>query len=82
MNFRYSKTFLKSFLKLSKSKQDKVKKQLLYLQTNINHPSLRTKKMQGKENTFEFRVNSHYRMTADKQNGELILRSVGPHDEG
>ena len=81
MIFRYSKTFLKNYKKLPKTKQDKVNKQLIYLQENFHHPSLRTKKTQGRENTFEFRVNSHYRMTAEKQDEELVFKTVGPHDE-
>lgn len=48
---------------------------------NISYPSLRVKKIKGIDR-FEARVDRSYRFTFEKTKDILILRTVGPHDEG
>jgi len=72
---------LKNLKKLAKNIQDKTDKQLKNLSEDFYYPSLNTKKMGG-ENRWEIRINKHYRLTFEKINDEIILRTVGPHDVG
>jgi len=81
MIFSTTVTFRKLYKKLSKILQNKVDKQLNYLSKDYRHPSLHTKKMGG-ENRWEIRIDKHKRLTFEKVNEEIILRTVGPHDVG
>lgn len=78
--FEFTKRFKQDYKKLSKIIQKKVDKQLQFLQKNISHPSLRTKRMQGVDR-WEARVDRSYRLTFEKSEVMIVLRTVGPHDE-
>jgi len=81
MNVTTTKQFKKAYDKLPQHLKNKTKKAVALLKTNFFYPSLHTKKMQG-INMWEGRVDRSYRFTFDKENDTLILRTVGPHDEG
>lgn len=51
-----------SYVKLPSNIQKKVGKTILLLVSNLRHPSLRVKKMQGID-AYEARVDIHYRLT-------------------
>lgn len=72
--------FEKCYDKLPLVIRKKVDKQIRFIQGNISHPSLRTKRMQGFDR-WEARVDKSYRLTFEKTEGMIILRTVGPHDE-
>ena len=72
--------FEKKLGKLPKHIQKKSLKQLRLLQADFRHPSLHTKKQMG--DTWEVRVDFHYRFTFEILGEQLILKSVGMHDEG
>lgn len=76
-----SSKFKKQYKKLPKSIQLKFTKQLQLLISDYRYPSLRTKKMAG-INRFEARIDLHYRFTFEIKEADIILRTVGPHDEG
>ena len=76
-----TKNFLLRYKRLPKSIQKKVEKQILFLEKDFFYPSLRTKKLIGAKDWWEFRVDYHYRMIGKKQGETIILHSVGPHDE-
>ncbi|MDP2860612.1 MAG: hypothetical protein Q8N98_02755 [bacterium] len=81
MILRFSKLFFEQKKKLSPVIRKKLLKQLLLLQGNYHHPSLRTKRMANSD-VFEARVDRHYRFTYII-NGEYgLVLTVGPHDEG
>ena len=82
MRLSKSKNFTKRYKRLPKSIQKKADRQILFLEKNFFYPSLKTKKMPGFKNWWEFRIDYHYRMTGKKIKDLLILHSVGPHDEG
>ena len=73
--------FVKSYHKLPQNIQKKVDKQIRFLLTDFFYPSLRTKRMSGLDR-WESRVDRSYRFTFNKDNDTIILRTVGPHDEG
>jgi mRNA interferase RelE/StbE len=73
--------FVKRYQKLPQNIQKKVDKQILFIQESISHPSLHTKRMQGID-LWEARVDRSYRLTFERLKDIIILRTVGPHDEG
>ena len=81
MKILYSQRFLKSYKKLPLYIRQKADKQIKHLLMDLHYPSLRSKKMEGK-NLWEARVDRSYRFTFEKSEDTIILRTVGPHDEG
>ena len=79
---KFSKRFLKSFARLPKVVQEKIKKQIVLLAENPRHPSLQTKPIQGATGIYEARVDIDYRMTYEREADDtLVLRVVGKHDQ-
>ena len=72
--------FKKLYRKLPSAIQKKVKRQLGHLAEGMWHPSLHAKKIQGREDVWEARVDLHHRMTFQIEDNQIILRGVGPHD--
>jgi len=70
-----------SYVNLPTSTQKKVGKTILLLASNLRHPSLRVKKMQGID-AYEARVDIHYRLTFGIVGDLLELYTVGMHDRG
>lgn len=77
----FSSRFKKQYKKLPKTIQFKFTKQLQLLIKDYRYPSLRTRKMAG-INQFEARIDLHYRFTFEIKEADIILRTIGPHDEG
>ncbi len=75
-----SERFKRSYKKLPRDIQERVKKTLLMFTENPHHPSLGNKKMEGTENVWELRVTQNYRITYEKIPGGVFLRRVGAHD--
>ena len=77
---KYTKEFEKNLKSLTKQEQKLVANKLkLFIQTPF-YPSLRTKKVQGIENTFEMSVNMDIRILWKYDNGIIILLlDVGHH---
>ena len=63
MRIQIEKTFKKSYEKLPKEIQDRFGEKLSLLMENFQHPSLRAKKMQGKEDIWEASISDNYRIT-------------------
>lgn len=80
MIFKASKRFLKSYRILPEKVKTKVKKTLSLLQTNPRYPSLHTKKLVGKTDLWEARVDISYRVTFTRVGEIVFLEDVGPHD--
>jgi addiction module RelE/StbE family toxin len=79
---KFSQRFLKSFARLPKAVQEKIKKQIALLAENPRHPSLQTKPIQGATGIYEARVDVDYRLTYEREADDtLVLRVVGKHDQ-
>ncbi len=79
---KLTRRFLKSFARLPKSIQEKIKKQIALLAENPRHPSLRTKPVQGTDGIYEERIDRDYRMTYERNPDDtLVLRVVDWHEE-
>ena len=81
MEFIFTERFKKSYRKLSKGEQKTLHKKLTLMSKNPHHPSLRTKKVQGTNDIFECSVTISIRMTWQYDDGSILLRVVGNHDE-
>ncbi len=81
MKIKAYKSFKKAYRILPRDIQNKTDKQLEILETNYLHPSLHTKKIKGKEDIWEARVDLHYRMTFEILADTIYMRTVGNHDD-
>lgn len=81
MKVEFTKPAANQYRKLSLTIKKKVDKQLLFLQENPKHPSLRVKKM-ASSLLYEARIDRQYRLRFLWENDSAYIISVGPHDEG
>ncbi len=80
MPIQRTERFKHAYKKLPPEIQERVKKTLRLLVSNIRHPSLRVKKIQGTGNIWEARVSRSCRLTFQIEGETYILRNVGEHD--
>ena len=76
-----SPRFNKDFFVLSLEIQKKVDKQLLFLVSDIRHPSLRAKKYDEADGVWQARVDDHYRFYFQINAGTYVILRVKPHTD-
>ena len=77
----YTKRFLKNLKKLNANERSQLKKNLELLMQDPLYPSLRTKRIQGTTDLFEFSVNMDVRVIWEYDGETLILLlDIGHHD--
>jgi addiction module RelE/StbE family toxin len=77
----YTKRFEKNLKKLTATERAQLKKKLEILMMDPLYPSLRTKRIQGTEDLFEFSVNMDVRVIWQYEGDTLILLlDIGHHD--
>lgn len=81
MTYSLSKNADKQIKKLPKGIQQKFIKQLNFLLKNPQHPSLRARKKSGAD-IYEARIDYHYRFTYLFESNEVMVITIGLHDEG
>lgn len=81
MNIIFSPQAKKYLQKLSPPLRKTLYKQLILLEQNSRHPSLRVKRMSGRP-YFEARITRGYRFVFDRVKDVLWIIALGPHDEG
>ncbi len=81
MRVKAYKSFKKRYQNLPVAIQDKVDRQIEQLSNNFKYPSLHTKKIKGKEDIWEARVDDFYRLTFEIVEDTIFLRVVGNHDD-
>lgn len=75
-----SPRFDRAYNKLPKPIQELFKKKVaLLVSSNLTHPSLRVKKIQGTEGIWEASIDMAHRFTFDKIEGGIRLRVIGKH---
>jgi len=77
---RVLKTFKKDYRMLPAEIKEKVDKQLEFLLSNPNHPSLNLHHVRGTKGIWEEYVDQQYRFTFEIESDYYILRKVGSHD--
>jgi mRNA interferase RelE/StbE len=75
----WTEPFLDDFLQLPEALQRRVLRKLGLLGQNLTHPSLRVKKLRGREGVYEGSVNMSYRFLFRIEGDNLILERIGPH---
>lgn len=73
--------FKKQFKKLPQTLRKRFNSKLPILLSNPHHPGFYSRKM-GSINHFEARLTKHYRFTYAVVENEILLLTIGPHDEG
>jgi mRNA-degrading endonuclease RelE of RelBE toxin-antitoxin system len=81
ISYVLSKNAHQQLQKLPRNIQRKFLKQLNFLLQNQKHPSLRSRKMSGSDK-YEARIDRKNRLTYLSQKGEILIITIGPHDEG
>ena len=79
----YTKRFIKNLKRLNAAERAQLKKKLEILEMDPLYPSLRTKRIQGTVDLFEFSVNMDVRgHLARYQDGDtiILLLDIGHHD--
>ena len=77
---RMLKTFKKDYQKLPAEIKKKVNKQMEFLLSNPNHPSLNLHLITGTKAIWEGYVDYQYRFTFEIEGDYYILRKIGSHD--
>jgi mRNA interferase RelE/StbE len=80
MNIKAYERFRRAYRELPLDVQRRIDKQVTFLSENMHHPSLRTKKIKGREGIWEARVDYHHRLTFEIVKDTIFLRVVGNHD--
>lgn len=80
MHLRRTKRFVKDYAALPDELRRRTEKAISGLLKNPYHPSLRIKKMEGREGIWEHRISDSYRLTFQISGDTYILRRVGTHD--
>jgi len=73
-------SFKKDYKKLPHHVRKVFDKKIRLFMENIQHPSLRVKKLGGYENKWEASITMFYRFTFEIHKGYYLLRRIGPHD--
>lgn len=81
MKFQRTARFKRVYEKLDPEQQNAVKKALRLMAENINHPSLRVKRIQGTKKIWEASATSSLRITFERENDLIILRNCGEHNK-
>ena len=81
MNIVFSPQAKKHLQKFPFSLRKTLYKQLVLLEGNPRHPSLRVRRMSGRL-YFEARITRGYRFVFQRAGDELWIIALGPHDEG
>lgn len=80
MNIFRTRSFEKDFRKLPSDIIERFEKQLGFFLSDTFHPSLQSKKMQGRIDIWEARITKGYRFTFWRDGETVILRRIGTHD--
>ena len=80
MEFLFSNRFKKDYKKLTNEAKKTLENKLKIMTDNPFHQSLRTKKIQGKEDILECSISMSIRMTWQYREVKIFLRTMGEHD--
>jgi len=81
MEIFFSERFKKDYKLFSDDLKKIINSKLKILSENPLHPSLRTKKIKGKEDIFETSISMSIRMTWNYYEVRILLRAIGEHDK-
>lgn len=80
MRLAYTDRFRKAYAALDDPAASRVRRALEPMSSDLRHPGLRVKRMQGAEGIWEARAGDSIRITFEIDEDRLLLRNVGAHD--
>ena len=80
IQFYWTEPFKKNFKRLPENLKTKIPVVLARFAENQHYPSLQVKKMEGRQDIWEMRLNDSYRITFQFVKEGVFLRRVGTHD--
>lgn len=80
MKFQRPERFKRMYKKLDPEQQNAIKKALLLMSVNINHPSLRIKRIQGTKGIWKASATMGLRLTFHREGNTIVLRNCGEHN--
>ncbi|MFH0789499.1 MAG: type II toxin-antitoxin system RelE/ParE family toxin [Pseudomonadota bacterium] len=80
MKVAFTKPFIRDYDGLPGPIQQEIDEQIKHLLDNPKHPSLRLKKMEGRQSIWEARITGGYRLTLQIDGDTSLLRRVGTHN--
>lgn len=81
MRVEFTQRFIRAYKKLQPEEQKAILEAVDRVQTDRNHPSLRTKKIQGLADVWEVRASRGLRMTCYFGPDRVVFRVCGRHDD-
>ena len=81
MPIELTERFVKQYVQLHKTIQQKVGKAPALLDADFRHPGLRSHPVESAPGVFEAYVDRKYRMTFERHGDTLIMRNVDNHDD-
>ena len=78
--YRFSNKFKKQYKTLPQEIRQAFNEKLGLFLTDMLHPSLRVKKIQGVQNRWEGSITMKYRFTFHFDGDTVVLRAIGTHD--
>lgn len=81
MKIQYSENFIAGIQSLSMEAKKALRQKLGIMLQNPRHPSLRTKKIQGRNGILEASITMSIRITWEYTEDGIFLRNIGEHDK-
>ena len=78
--YRFSNRFRKQYKALPLGIRQAFNEKLALFLTDMLHPSLRVKKIQGVQNRWEGSITMKYRFTFHFEEDTVVFRTIGTHD--
>lgn len=81
MRVLLTERFQRAYQSLGAKDQGQVNKALRFMAQDLRYPSLQVKKIQGTKGIWEARASRSLRITFQIEQGSILLRNVGQHDD-
>ena len=81
MKITRTKRFTKNLNKLPEAIKKKLDKQLVYLVSDLRHPSLRAKKYDESQGIWQARIDDHFRLYFVIDSDTYVLFNILPHSD-
>ena len=81
MRFQRTERFKRAYKKLYLGQQNVIKRAISLMSDNINHPSLRVKRVQSTKETWEASAAMDLRITFEWEGDTITLRNCGEHNK-
>jgi mRNA-degrading endonuclease RelE of RelBE toxin-antitoxin system len=81
MTVEFTRRFIRAYEQLRPEEQEAILQAVDWVQSNRDHPSLLTNKIQGRTGIWEARASRDLRLTCQFGPDHIVFRVCGHHDE-